>query len=161
MTEAPAQQHHRHGSAVPSAQRMRKRSASGILRGNPLNVSMVPLAGAERMALLRMRKAKGESGSPPCRSCGKRYRLDVASFQRLEAGLCASCWRKTPEGEEERRAADRRRYQSNEDRKAATAAAVARHRERLRAEGRSISEIAAALRLRKGTTHRMRQGMAQ
>jgi cytochrome c556 len=87
------------------------------------------------MALLRLRKAKGETGSPACRSCGKTYRLAAASFQRLQAGLCASCWRKTPEGEEERRAGDRRRYQASEDRKAATAAAVARHRERQRAGG--------------------------
>ena len=137
MADAPALQHHCSGSAVPCPQRMRKRSAPGILRGNPLNVSMVPLAGAERMALLRQRKAKGETGSPACRSCGKGYRLDVASFQRLQAGLCASCWRKTPEGQEERRAADRRRYQANEDRKAATAAAVARHRERQRAGGQA------------------------
>ena len=135
MADAHALQHHCPGSAVPCPQWMRKRSAPGILRGNPLNVSMVPLAGAERMALLRQRRAQGQTGSPTCRSCGKRYRLDVASFQRLQAGLCASCWRKTPEGEEERRAADRLRYRDSEDRKVAIAAAVARHRERQRAEG--------------------------
>lgn len=97
---------------------------------------MTPPGSADRMALHRLRKAKGETGSPACRVCGKSYRLDVASFQRLQAGLCSSCWRATPEGKEERRAADRRRYQTNEDRKAATAAAVARHRERQRSEGK-------------------------
>lgn len=135
MAEASPLQRRRGLSAVPSSAPMQKRPAPGILRGNPLNVSMAALSGAERMALLRQRKAKGETGSPACRSCGKTYRLAAASFQRLQAGLCASCWRATPEGAEERRAADRRRYEASEDRKAATAAAVARHRERQRDGG--------------------------
>lgn len=133
MAEAKPLQRRRGLSAVLSPAPMRRRPTPGILRGNPLNVSVVPLTGAERMALLRLRKAKGETGSPACRSCDKTYRLAAASFQRLQAGLCASCWRKTPEGEEERRAGDRTRYQASEDRKAATAAAVARWRERQRA----------------------------
>jgi hypothetical protein len=133
MAEANPLQHRRGLSAVPCPAPMRRRPAPGILRGNPLIVSVVPLTGAERMALMRLRRAKGETGSPACRSCGKNYRLAAASFRRLQAGLCASCWRKTPEGEEERRAGDRTRYQASEDRKAATAAAVARWRERQRA----------------------------
>jgi hypothetical protein len=133
MADTVPLQRRRGLSAVSSPAPMRRRHTPGILRGNPLNVSVVPLTGAERMALLRQRKAKGETGSPACRSCGKTYRLAAASFQRLQAGLCASCWRKTPEGEEERRAGDRTRYQASEDRKAATAAAVARWRERQRA----------------------------
>lgn len=133
MAEAKPLQRRRGLSAVLSPAPMRRRPTPGILRGNPLNVSVVPLTGAERMALLRQRKAKGETGSPACKSCGKTYRLAAASFQRLQAGMCASCWRKTPEGEEERRAGDRTRYQASEDRKVATAAAVARWRERQRA----------------------------
>lgn len=116
---------------------MPRRPKPAILRGNPLIVSVAPLSGAERMALLRLRKAKGETGSPACRSCGKTYRLAAASFQRLQAGLCSSCWRQTPEGEEERRAGDRRRYQGSAERRAAIAAAVARLRERRRAGGQA------------------------
>ena len=133
MAEAKFLQHRRGLSAVSSPAPMRRRPTPGILRSNPLIVSVAPLSGAERMALLRQRKAKGETGSPACKSCGKTYRLAAASFQRLQAGLCASCWRKTPEGEEERRAGDRTRYQASEDRKVATAAAVARWRARQRA----------------------------
>ena len=133
MAEANPLQRRRGISAVPSPAPMQKRPAPGILRSNPLNVSVAPLSGAERMALLRQRKAKGETGSPACRSCGKTYRLAMAGFQRLQAGLCSSCWRQTAEGGEERRAGDRTRYQASEDRKAATAAAVARWRERQRA----------------------------
>ena len=133
MAEAKPLQRRRGLSAVLSPAPMRRRPTPGILRGNPLNVSVVPLTGAERMALLRQRKAKGETGSPACKSCGKTYRLAAASFQRLQAGLCSSCWRATPGGAEERRAGDRTRYQASEDRKAATAAAVARWRERQRA----------------------------
>jgi hypothetical protein len=133
MAEANPLQRRRGLSAVLGSAPMQKRPAPGILRGNPPIVSMAPLSGAERMALLRQRKAKGETGSPACRSCGKTYRLAAASLGRLQAGTCSSCWRKTPEGEEERRAGDRTRYQASEDRKAATAAAVARWRERQRA----------------------------
>lgn len=137
MAEANPLQHRRGLSAVSSPAPMRRRPKPGILRGNPLIVSVAPLSGAERMALMRQRQAKGETGSPACRSCGKTYRLAAASFQRLQAGLCSSCWRQTPEGEQERRAGDRRRYQASEDRKAATAAAVARWRERQRAGGQA------------------------
>ena len=133
MAEAKFLQHRRGLSAVSSPAPMRRRPAPGILRGNPPIVSMAPLSGAERMALLRQRKAKGETGSPACRSCGKTYRLAAASLGRLRAGMCASCWRATPEGEQERRAGDRTRYQASEDRKVATAAAVARWRARQRA----------------------------
>jgi len=135
MADPLAQQRRCSASAAPCRERVRKQPAQGIMRCNPPDHSMTPPGSADRMALHRLRKAKGETGSPPCRVCGKSYRLDVASFQRLQAGLCAGCWRATPEGKEERRAADRRRYQANEDRKAATAAAVARHRERRRSEG--------------------------
>ena len=133
MAEANPLQRRRGLSAAPCPAPMRRRPAPGILRGNPLIVSVVPLTGAERMALMRQRQAKGETGSPACRSCGKTYRLAAASLGRLRAGMCASCWRATPEGEEERRAGDRTRYQASEDRKAATAAAVARWRARQRA----------------------------
>lgn len=133
MAEANPLQRRRGHSAVSSPAPMQRRPTPGILRGNPLIVSMAPLTGAERMALLRQRKAKGETGSPACRSCGKTYRLAAASLGRLQAKMCSGCWRKTPEGEEERRAGDRTRYQASEDRKAATAAAVARWRERQRA----------------------------
>jgi len=133
MAEANPLQRRRGLSAVLSQAPMRRRPTPGILRGNPLIVSVAPLTGAERMALMRGREAKGETGSPACRSCGKTYRIAAASFQRLQAGLCSSCWRATPEGAEERRAGDRRRYQGSEERRAATAAAVARLRERRRA----------------------------
>ena len=135
MAEANPLQRRRGLSAVPSPAVMPRRPKPGILRSNPLIVSVVPLTGAERMALLRQRKAKGETGSPACKSCGKTYQLAAASLGRLQAGLCSSCWRKTPEGEEERRAGDRSRYQASEDRKVATAAAVARWRARQRTGG--------------------------
>jgi hypothetical protein len=136
MVEEPALLHRWASSEELCWKRVRRHLPQGILRCNPPHRSMTPPGSADRMALHRLRKAKGETGSPACRVCGKIYRLDVASFQRLQAGLCASCWRATPEGKEERRAADRHRYQTNEDRKAATAAAVARHRERQRSEGK-------------------------
>jgi hypothetical protein len=136
MPEALALLLRRSASGLFCWKRVHRHPPQGILRCNPPHRSMTPPGSADRMALHRLRKAKGETGSPACRVCGKSYRLDVASFQRLQAGLCASCWRATPEGKEERRAADRRRYQTNEDRKAATAAAVARHRERQRSEGK-------------------------
>ena len=133
MAEANPLQRRRGLSAAPCPAPMRRRPAPGILRGNPLIVSVVPLSGAERMALMRQRKAMGVTCSPACLSCGKTFRLAAASFQRLQAGLCSSCWRATPEGAEERRAGDRRRYQGSEERRAASAAAVARLRERRRA----------------------------
>ena len=106
----------------------------GKLSCNPPPVSMAPMSSAERMALHRLRKAKGQTGAPPCKSCGTSYRLDLASFQRLQAGLCAKCWRATAEGQEERRERDRRRYQESEARKAASREAVRRHRARNRVE---------------------------
>jgi len=58
----------------------------------------------------------------------------MASFARLQAGLCAKCWRETDEGKAARRELDRRRNAS-EERKAATAERVRRHRAKKRAEG--------------------------
>jgi len=58
----------------------------------------------------------------------------MASFARLQAGLCAKCWRKSAEGMAAQRELDRRRNAS-EERRAATAERVRRHRAKKRAEG--------------------------
>ena len=106
---------------------------TGKLRRNPPHRhSMAAMSSAERMRLLRQRRAQGQ-GSPSCRTCGGCWQPGTASFARLQAGLCSSCWRDTPEGKEERREQDRRRNAS-ETRRAATAARVRRHRARQRAE---------------------------
>ena len=93
---------------------------------------MAAMSSAERMRLLRQRRAQGQ-GSPSCKACGAFWQPRMASFARLQAGLCSSCWRDTPEGQEERRERDRRRN-SSEARRAATAARVRRHRARQRQE---------------------------
>ncbi len=91
------------------------------------------MSSAERMRLLRQRRAQGE-GAPSCKSCGAFWQPRLASFARLQAGLCSSCWRETAEGKEERRERDRRRN-ATEARRAATAERVRRHRAKKRAEG--------------------------
>lgn len=106
---------------------------AGKLRRNPPHRhSMAAMSSAERMRLLRQRRAQGQ-GSPSCKACGAFWQPRMASFARLQAGLCSSCWRDTPEGQEERRERDRRRNASK-TRRAATAARVRRHRARQREE---------------------------
>ena len=107
-----------------------------MLLCNPLAVThLPPMTSAERMRLLRQRRAQGEP-SPTCRACGASWQPRMASLARLQAGLCSSCWRGTPEGQQEPRQRDRRRNAS-QDRKAATAERVRRHRARKRTEGAS------------------------
>ena len=116
--------------AHPAGPRM---AITGKLRRNPPHRhSMAAMSSAERMRLLRQRRAQGQ-GSPSCKACGAFWQPRMASFARLQAGLCSSCWRDTPEGKEERRERDRRRNAS-EARRAATAARVRRHRARQREE---------------------------
>ena len=104
-----------------------------MLGRNPLSRhAMAPMTSAERMRLLRQRRASGE-GAISCRTCGARWQPHMASLARIQAGLCSSCWRQTPAGKEERRERDRRRNAS-ETRKAATAERVRRYRARRRAE---------------------------
>jgi hypothetical protein len=93
------------------------------------------MSSAERMRLLRARRAQGEP-SPTCRACGASWQPLNSSLDRLRANLCSRCWRGTPEGQQERRERDRRRNAS-QDRKAATAERVRRHRARKRTEGAS------------------------
>ena len=110
-----------------------KRSDAGRLRCNPPRRHFMPaMSSAERMRLLRQRKAQGEA-PPRCRSCGSPWQPRMASFARLQAGLCAKCWRKSAEGMAAQRELDRRRNAS-EERKAATAERVRRHRAKKRAE---------------------------
>jgi len=97
--------------------------------------AMAPMTSAERMRLLRQRRAQGED-SINCKACGARWQPHMASLARIKAGLCSSCWLKTPEGLEERRERDRRRNAS-EARKVATAERVRRYRAKKRAEQES------------------------
>ena len=114
-------------------QARRGAAIAGKLRRNPPHRhSMAAMSSAERMRLLRQRRAQGQ-GSPSCKACGAFWQPRMASFARLQAELCSSCWRDTPEGKEERRERDRRRNAS-EARRAATAARVRRHRARQREE---------------------------
>lgn len=110
-----------------------EREIVAMLGRNPLSRhAMAPMTSAERMRLLRQRRARGE-GSIGCKACGARWQPHMASLARIQAGLCSSCWRQTPEGKEERRERDRRRNAS-EARKVATAERVRRYRARRRAE---------------------------
>ena len=107
-----------------------------MLGCNPLQRhAMAPMTSAERMRLLRQRRAQGED-SINCKTCGARWQPHMASLARIQAGLCSSCWLKTPEGLEERRERDRRRNAS-EARKVATAERVRRYRAKKRAEQES------------------------
>lgn len=108
-----------------------------MLLCNPLAVTpLPPMSSTERMRLLRARRAQGEP-SPTCRTCGASWQPRMASFARLQAGVCSKCWRNTAEGQQERRERDRRRNAS-EDRRASTAERVREHRARKkRAEGAS------------------------
>ncbi len=109
------------------------RCAAGRLRCNPpRRHSMAPMSSAERMRLLRQRRAQGET-SPRCKACGSPWQPRMASFARLQAGLCSGCWRKTAEGKEEDRERDRRRN-ATQARRAATAERVRRYRARKRGE---------------------------
>ena len=93
---------------------------------NPLSHhAMTPMTIAERMRLLRQRRGKGQ-GSIGCKACVARWQPQMASLARIQAGLCSSCWRQTPEGREQHRERDRRRNAS-EARKAASAVRVRHH----------------------------------
>ena len=109
------------------------RLSAGRLRSNPPRRHFMPaMSSAERMRLLRQRRAQGEA-PPRCKACGSPWQPRMASFARLQAGLCSGCWRKTAEGKEENRERDRRRN-ATQARRAATAGRVRRYRARKRGE---------------------------
>lgn len=104
-----------------------------LSRNPPHRHAMAAMTSAERMRLLRQRRAKGETGSSSCRACGAKWQPRLATFARLQAGLCARCWQATPEGAQERRAADQRRYAANIERRRQGVERVRRLRARRRA----------------------------
>lgn len=90
-----------------------------------------PNTGAERTRRWRQRKAAGLLLNG-CRSCAAPWQARLATPARQQAGLCLRCWQATPEGLEERRAADRHRYAVSAERRRRGLERVRRHRQRQR-----------------------------